>query len=185
MHTVLRTTLFVSAMLAGCIFGFFYTWSFVVMRGLSAAEAPVAIKAMQSVNATIMTPWFALIFFGTPIATAVAAFAAFAAGARLAALWMGAATAIYMIGCFAVTVLANIPMNDALAAVDAASVADAAGTWAGYARPWTAWNHVRTAACAGGLLCTLLALRALGGRGRDWTNGREPLVSRPARGGDK
>ena len=166
MYTVLRTIFIVSAMLAGCIFGFFYTWSFVVMRGLSAAEAPVAIAAMQSVNATIMTPWFALIFFGTPVATGFAALAAWAAGARGAALWMAAATVAYMIGCFAVTVLANIPMNEALAAVDAATVADAAGTWIGYAGPWTAWNHVRTAACAGGLLCTLLALRALEGTGR-------------------
>jgi uncharacterized membrane protein len=156
--SVVPPLLFLAALLSGCVFGFFYSWSFTVMRGLSASDGASAIAAMQSVNASIMTGWFALIFFGTPVATAAASLAAYLGGDRAAALWMAAATALYLVGCFAVTVFANVPMNDALARMDAGALADAAAAWRDYAGPWTAWNHVRTAACAGGFLCALAAL---------------------------
>jgi uncharacterized membrane protein len=150
--------LFVAALLAGCVFGFFYSWSFTVIRGLSATDGASAIAVMQSVNANIMTGWFALIFFGTPVATGLAALAAWAADGRGAAAWLAAATVIYLVGCFAVTVVYNVPMNDALAGLDARGIPDAAAAWTDYAGPWNAWNHVRTAACGAGFLCTLLAL---------------------------
>jgi uncharacterized membrane protein len=44
-----------------------------------------------------------------------------------------------------VTVLFNMPLNDALAAADRGSTAGA-GLWTRYLAEWTAWNHVRTAA---------------------------------------
>jgi uncharacterized membrane protein len=44
-----------------------------------------------------------------------------------------------------VTVVFNVPRNEALAAVDPTS-ADSAKRWSGYIASWTAWNHVRTAA---------------------------------------
>jgi uncharacterized membrane protein len=149
--------LFVAALLAGCVFGFFYAWSFTVIRGLTLADGASAIAVMQSVNANIMTGWFALIFFGTPVAIALAALAAWLGDERAAAAWLAAATVVYMVGCFAVTVVFNVPMNDALARADARAVADAGAAWTGYAGPWNAWNHVRTAACGGAFLCTLLA----------------------------
>jgi uncharacterized membrane protein len=71
---------------------------------------------------------------------------------------MAAATAIYLVGCFAVTVVVNVPMNEALTAIDARAVPDAGAAWRDYAGPWTAWNHVRTAACGATLLCAALAL---------------------------
>jgi uncharacterized membrane protein len=158
MQTIAPLLIFVAVLISGGVFGFFYTWSFVVMRGLSLTDAPAAIAAMQSVNANIVTGWFALIFFGTPVATAVAALATYAAGGRGAALWLLAATVIHLVGCFAVTALVNVPMNNALAQVDARSVADPQAAWSGYAGPWTAWNHLRTASCAATLLCAALAL---------------------------
>jgi uncharacterized membrane protein len=158
MSAVAPLLLFVAALLAGCVFGFFYAWSFTVIRGLTLTDGASAIAAMQSVNANIMTGWFALIFFGTPIVTAVAALAAWLGDGRTAAVWLAAATVIYLVGCFAVTVVFNVPMNDALAQLDAGSVADPGAAWTGYAGPWNAWNHVRTAACAGASLCTLVAL---------------------------
>ena len=44
-----------------------------------------------------------------------------------------------------VTIACNVPLNDALAAVDT-SGADAGHVWTTYLRSWTAWNHVRTIA---------------------------------------
>jgi uncharacterized membrane protein len=49
-------------------------------------------------------------------------------------------------------------MNDALAELDPQSLGDPAAAWSAYAGPWTAWNHVRTAACGLALLCAATAL---------------------------
>lgn len=158
MQIVVIALLFLAVLISGAVFGFFYAWSFTVMRGLGAAGGAVAIPAMQAINASIMTPWFALLFFGTPVATAVAGIAAYLADGRAAAAWLGLATVLYLAGCFAVTIFVNVPMNEALARVDSGALTDAGAAWRDYDGPWTAWNHVRTAACGGTLLCATLAL---------------------------
>jgi uncharacterized membrane protein len=53
----------------------------------------------------------------------------------------GAAT--YIIGAIVVTIAFNVPLNNALAAVDP-HAGGAASLWARYRRQWLAWNHVRT-----------------------------------------
>ncbi len=145
-----------ACMMLGAIFGFFYTWSFSVMPGFAAADPATAAAAMQAVNATIRNIPFGLIFFGTPLVGALAAGVAAASGRRAAAGWLGAATLVYLAGCIAVTFRVNVPMNEAFALVDAGA-ADAAG-WAAYAGPWTAWNHLRTAASGTALALGLVGL---------------------------
>jgi uncharacterized membrane protein len=158
MSTLAFPLILLALILAGGVFGFFYAWSVTVMRGLSLADPASAIAAMQSINASIMTPWFAALFFGSPIASAAAALAAWMAGGRASALWLLAAALVYLVGCFAVTVVVNVPMNNALAALDARTLADPRAAWVGYAGPWTAWNHVRTLANGVALVCVGLAL---------------------------
>lgn len=55
------------------------------------------------------------------------------------------------------TIVANVPLNQALAAVEPAS-ADGAHLWARYLSRWTAWNHVRTVAALSGAALLTLAL---------------------------
>jgi uncharacterized membrane protein len=52
---------------------------------------------------------------------------------------------LYVVGTFLVTILFNVPWNNALAAV-AVDDPGAANVWARYRVRWTAWNHIRTAA---------------------------------------
>ena len=52
---------------------------------------------------------------------------------------------LYLVGTVLVTMVRNVPMNNALAAVDPVS-ADGATQWARYVPGWTAWNSVRTVA---------------------------------------
>jgi len=67
---------------------------------------------------------------------------------------------IYLVGMFAVTVVFNVPLNDALAATDPAS-GDAKVLWARYLSAWTLWNHVRTVAStvASALFIAAIAVR--------------------------
>lgn len=56
------------------------------------------------------------------------------------------------------TIVCNVPRNNALAAVDPAS-AEGARVWAGYVTSWTAWNHVRTAAALAAAAALTVACR--------------------------
>jgi uncharacterized membrane protein len=50
---------------------------------------------------------------------------------------------LYFLGDVVVTIVFNVPRNNALAAADPAS-ADGARVWTDYLVTWTRWNHVRT-----------------------------------------
>jgi len=68
-----------------------------------------------------------------------------------------AAGLLYALGSFGVTMVFNVPRNNRLARLDAASP-DAAAYWPVYVREWSFWNHVRAAAALAAALCAMLAL---------------------------
>lgn len=66
---------------------------------------------------------------------------------------------LYVIGMTGVTMVCNVPLNDALAAVDPSNHA-AAALWSQYLRDWTLWNHVRTVASTGACMLFIAAIAA-------------------------
>ena len=50
---------------------------------------------------------------------------------------------LYIAGSVVVTMLFNVPLNNALAKADPTST-ESEAFWTDYLRTWTAWNHVRT-----------------------------------------
>jgi uncharacterized membrane protein len=64
---------------------------------------------------------------------------------------------LYLVGAILVTIAFNLPLNEALAAIDPAS-ADGANPWTGYVTSWTAWNHVRTAGALAATASLTIAL---------------------------
>ncbi len=58
-------------------------------------------------------------------------------------MYLLAGSLSYLIGAIVVTIACNVPLNNALAALDPKS-SDALLFWPRYVRQWTAWNHVRT-----------------------------------------
>ncbi len=57
------------------------------------------------------------------------------------------------------TAARNVPLNDALAALNPAD-AGAAGEWHRYVRDWSRWNHVRAASGAAAAALMAIGLRA-------------------------
>ena len=116
--SVVRVALFVLALLAGALSaGFFYTFSILIMPALATADAGTAILAMQKINLSVRTPLFAFAFFGAPALALLAAAAAGMAGHRRAA-WLALVSGLLQVGAvFAVTMLVNVPLNEALAPV--------------------------------------------------------------------
>ena len=137
-HALLLLGLLASALMAG----FFYAYSVSVMPGLAATEPLSAVRAMRSINAVIRTAVFAFGFFGGLIFPLVAALLA---SHRAVTMLTVAASVVYGLGALAVTLVVNVPLNEALAAATL-TAENATQLWQDYAGRWTRWNHVRTVA---------------------------------------
>jgi uncharacterized membrane protein len=153
--------LFVATLLAalGCALGTgaLFAFSVFVMAGLDRLPPAQAVAAMQAINLMAPTPAFMTALFGSAaLAIAAAVWAVAATGGEAGRLAFAGAT-VYVVGVCGVTMGANVPRNNRLAAFDAEG-AEAAEYWPVYRREWTAWNHVRVALGAVGVALLVLAL---------------------------
>jgi uncharacterized membrane protein len=148
---------FGTALGCGLIAGAFFAFSTFVMRALARLPAAQGIAAMNSINVAVITPSFMVALFGTGGACVVLAGVSLFTWSSPGAGYLFAGSALYVVGTILVTIIFNVPRNDALAVVDAAS-SDGAALWTSYLRSWTAWNHVRTIAAAGAAAALILAL---------------------------
>jgi uncharacterized membrane protein len=135
---------FVAALGSGLMAGLFFAFSASVMKALARLPSAEGIAAMQSINVAIINPVFLAAFFGTAAACALVVIASLLRWHDPGAVYLLVGGALYLGGSLLVTMVFNVPKNDALASVTPA--ADSASLWASYLAEWTAWNHVRTAA---------------------------------------
>ena len=157
LERILFALTFTAAIGSGLVAGIFFAFSTFVMAALGRILPEQGIAAMQSISITVLNPAFFIAFLGTG-----AVCLALVAGSYV---WWGeasgklvlAASLIYLVGCIGVTMVCNVPLNDALAAVSA-NTPEAAAVWSRYLNVWTAWNHLRTAAP---LLAAILFMTAL------------------------
>ena len=126
--------------------GVFLAFSDFIMRSLAHTSGIGGVDAMQVINREVFRWVFMTLFIGmAPVSLAIAAYGGFVLGAGPGALFVLAGL-VYFIGCFGVTVFFNVPMNEALAEMDASSET-ASAYWNGtYLPRWTYWNTVRTGA---------------------------------------
>jgi uncharacterized membrane protein len=100
---------------------------------------------MQSINLSVISPWFMTAFFGPAAVCCVLAVISMLQWNRQGTAFILAGSAFYLAGTMVVTFVFNVPLNDMLATVRPASV-ESASQWAGYLITWTNWNHFRAAA---------------------------------------
>ncbi len=141
--------------------GLYFAFSVAVMAALARIAPASGMAAMQSINAVILNPWFLLAFAGTAALCAILAVMALLRWSEPGAALLLIACALYLIGNIAVTMICNVPLNDALAAADPASTGGAA-LWPRYLSTWTAWNHVRTLSCLAALALLIGAIYVQG-----------------------
>jgi uncharacterized membrane protein len=147
----------------GLMAGVFFAFSNSVMGALGRLQPAEGIAAMQAINRVILNPLFLAVFLATPAACALVAASALWRWNDPGAAWLLAGALLYIAGAFLVTVLVNVPMNNALDAVQPAG-AEGAAVWAHYLASWTAWNHVRTVASVVAMAMLTIGLY-LGSRG--------------------
>lgn len=134
-----------SMLLSAAIFGFFYAWVCSTMWGLDAADPRVAIKAMQAMNASVRNGVFSPAFFGTPVVLAVTSLVLWRQRITTSAALFASSAIIYFCGGLILTMVVNVPMNEALAAITVPdNIASARQIWLDYSAPWQFWNQTRT-----------------------------------------
>lgn len=146
-----------AALGSGLIGGVFFAFSAFVMRALNRLRPAQGVAAMQSVNVTVLNPWFLGPFFGTAAACLALAVASVSAWREPGAMLRLAGSGLYLVGTMLVTIVCNVPRNNALAAANAES-SDGAAIWARYVPGWTFWNTVRTAAAVAAAAAFTLAI---------------------------
>jgi len=142
-QSILHWLTFASALGSGLMAGVFFAFSVFIMHALARLPAAQGIAAMQSINITVINPWFLSVFSGTAAACLVLFLASLVSSSLSHPTLLIAASLLYLAGTILVTGKANIPRNNALAAA-APESAEAAKLWADYLITWTKWNHVRT-----------------------------------------
>ncbi len=146
---------FATALGCGLIAGVFFAFSTFVMSALARIQPTQGIAAMQAINITVINPWFMTAFLGTAMASILLAVFSLLRWNQLGAAYLLIGSVLYLVGTFGVTMVFNVPLNDALAVVKPDS-AEGASLWASYLTNWTLWNHVRTiAALAAAALFTI------------------------------
>jgi len=127
--------------------GVFLAFSDFIMRSLSLTGGVGGVEAMQVINREVFRWVFMALFLGmAALSLVVSGYGAVNLTHPSGALILLAGLA-YLIGCFAVTVFFNVPMNEALDSMDLTSEATRA-YWTGtYLPRWSFWNTSRALAC--------------------------------------
>ena len=138
-------TLGLATLATGLVAGVFYAYAISVNLGLAAQPDASYVGTMNAINERIENPLFFLSFFGA-VLFLLATLAAHIPRPRSGRFWLVAlACALYIGGCFLLTVFVNVPLNEELARVAAdASPDELSGARAAYEEPWNFWNGVRT-----------------------------------------
>lgn len=155
-----RVLTLVAATGSGLAGGVFLAFSTFVMSSLGRLPDRDGLAAMQQINRGAPNPLFMTVLFGTAGACAVLGVSAARRLDEPAAPLQLTGSALYLV-MIVVTVAYHVPHNNLLDAVDPAS-AGAEQQWRDYLPAWTAWNHVRTAACAAATVSLTAALTRLG-----------------------
>lgn len=152
--------LFQVAILAyALIGGVLLAFSDFIMRSLSLTGGTGGVETMQVINREVFRWVFMALFLGmAAVSLAIVGYGATNLAHPACALILLAGL-VYLFGCFGVTVVFNVPMNEALAGMALSKYATQAYWIDTYLPRWTFWNTVRTIAC--GLSAALLLVGLL------------------------
>jgi uncharacterized membrane protein len=144
-RTLLATGIvFVAAIGSGIVAGIFFAFSSFVMAALARIPPAQGAAAMNSINVTVINPGFMSVFMGTALLCLIIGVRALFTWNQGGAKLIFAASLVYLMGTFGVTLIFNVPLNHRLASMT--DPAQAIAFWPNYLAAWSIWNHIRTAA---------------------------------------
>jgi uncharacterized membrane protein len=160
MHALVTGLLWISAVGCGLMAGLYFAFSTFIMTAFGRIDQAAGIAAMNSINKVIVQSVFLPLFMGSTATCLLLAVLGLFRWNEPGALAMIAGGLLYVVGMFVVTMIFNVPLNNALATANPASP-EGQTLWTRYLSDWTWWNHVRTVAStlAFGLFIAAIAAR--------------------------
>ena len=146
-----------AALGCGLIAGVFFAFSSFVMKALARLPASAGIAAMHSINIVVLRSLFMAVFLGTAAVCVLASIYSLFRWQEPGVVYMLVGSALYLVGSFLVTIVFNVPRNEALAKL-APTDPNSANYWSGYVVSWTSWNHVRTVAALAAAVSFTIAI---------------------------
>ena len=141
----MKLLLFSAVLLSGLVSGLFYSYSCSVNTGLRSLSDSEYVKAMQSINVAIQNPWFFISFMGLLLIYPVSLYRLYQQPVDISFYCLLAATVIYFLGVFGVTIFFNVPLNEQLAKfpVTTASPGEITSMRKIFEAPWNNYHTVR------------------------------------------
>lgn len=154
-----KTSLGLAAVTTGLVAGLFFAYQVSVNPAFKKLPDGEYIRAMQAINVAIQNPIFLSCFTGNLLFLGAATYLHRAHSSGGTSKLLLAASVLYAIGVFGVTVAGNVPLNDALAKVSLASSTPAqlAAARSSFQEPWNDLHLVRTIAS---VVCLVLVVAA-------------------------
>jgi len=139
--------------------GLFYAWSCSVTIGLAKVPDTVYITSMQAMNRAIQNAAFFACFFGALLLLPLSAYLHYSSPVPGRCWCLVAASLLYAIGVFGVTVAGNVPLNEALDAfhLPSASAQEIAAQRARFEGSWNRLNLVRAIAGTLSVIMVIIA----------------------------
>lgn len=159
MKKITNLAILSSILLAGALFGFFFTLSFSVMPGLDLVEPYSAITANQEIGRATQNMFFSVVLLGTPLLLIVS-FVLSSIGNKKKGIFLLVAALASFIMMMLVTAFLNVPLNQALDAIVVTPQQDnLQQIWDDYSIDWQRWNLFRLFFSGLTLLFASLALQ--------------------------
>jgi uncharacterized membrane protein len=152
--------LIATATATALIAGLFYAYSCSVNIALSKLSDEGYVAVMQSINREIQNPLFFTSFMGTLFLLPLSTWMQYRVGVSPTFFLLLAATAIYIIGAFIVTMAGNVPLNEALDKFNfqAAASEEITRQRIQFENVWNRWHTIRTVCSFVSLVLVLIAL---------------------------
>lgn len=138
--------LIITTLFSGLMAGLFYAWSISVTPGLAKINDLSYLQAFQSMNRAILNPLFFVVFFGLAVLLPVLSYLSFQNSISNQFWYVLAATILYFVGIMGVTIGGNVPLNNALEAlqIELMTPEQMDEFRKGFESKWNRLNHIRT-----------------------------------------
>jgi uncharacterized membrane protein len=150
--------LIITTIAIALITGLWYAYSCSVNPGLGRLSDDRYIAAMQEINRAILNPVFFSTFIGTLGLLPLCTWLCFDKLTTGQWMLMLTASILYLVGVFGVTILGNVPLNEALDKFDlaGASATEITAQRIKFEAPWNRLHAIRTTASFISLVLTII-----------------------------
>ncbi|MEO7767496.1 MAG: anthrone oxygenase family protein [Ferruginibacter sp.] len=160
MNLVSNTAIFFTVLFSALVAGLLYGYSCSVNIGLKALPDDQYLRAMQSINRAIQNPYFFISFIGLVLLFPVTTWLLYPQSPNATFYYFLAASVIYIVGVFGVTVAGNVPLNNVLENfnISLSGLHEIATQRQRFETPWNQFHLIRTIASIASLCLAIVGL---------------------------